>query len=269
MLDEKQWRFHDRVAVLDSHLDKMAKEMDEEFAPMLRDAKVTKEFLAGKGFRYFLNKFKESGILGSCLGACISVAISDCMRKGLEAEFVHGKRGIDINSIPAYNPNAAEFYTDALKDLSDVSFHLLEQVEACANQSFSYLEALLVMGVHEDVKDEAGTFTNLALGSTSSAGGVIDQSINSWLYCVFSALAQEILTDAVLTGTAINDNAGATLATTPDVSGSNPAALTVTMPILPDGLIVRLSVLSGLVFAYSPFKSILGLLIPTFGVANA
>ncbi|GJV84803.1 hypothetical protein Tco_1524701, partial [Tanacetum coccineum] len=215
------------------------------------------------------------------LGACISVAISDCMRKGLEAEFVHGKRGIDINSIPAYNPNAAEFYTDALKDLSDVSFHLLEQVEACANQSFSYPEALLEMGVHEDVKDEAKTFTNLASGSTSSTGGVIDQFtiVPSVSYAgdpgataQSVTLADEVATietDAVLTGTAINDNAGATLATTPDVSGSNPAALTVTMPIPPDGLIVRLSVLSGLVFAYSPFKLILGLLIPTFGVANA
>ncbi|GJR90067.1 hypothetical protein Tco_0214078 [Tanacetum coccineum] len=172
MLDEKQWRFHDRVAVLDSRLDKMAKETDEEFAPMLRDAKVTKEFL----------------------------------------------------------------------DLSDMSFHLLEQVEACANQPFSYLEALLVMGVHEDVQDEARTFTNLASGSTSSVGGVTDQFpvVPSVSYAgdpgataQSVTLADEVATietDVVLTGTAIDDNAAATLATTPDVSGSNPAALTVTMP---------------------------------------
>ncbi|GJV38112.1 hypothetical protein Tco_1410589 [Tanacetum coccineum] len=45
------------------------------------DAKKTKEFLIGKGFRYFLNKFKESDLLGSWLGACISTAISDGMRQ--------------------------------------------------------------------------------------------------------------------------------------------------------------------------------------------
>nr|GEV39564.1 hypothetical protein [Tanacetum cinerariifolium] len=94
-------RFDDRVAVLDARLDKMAKETDEEFAPMLRDTKVTKEFLVRKGFHYFLNKFKKSDVLGSYLSSCIFAAIYDGMK----------------------------------------------QVKACADQPFSYLEALLVMGV--------------------------------------------------------------------------------------------------------------------------
>ncbi|GJT05508.1 hypothetical protein Tco_0839970 [Tanacetum coccineum] len=168
-------RFDDRVAVLDVRLDKMAKAKDEEFAPMLRDAKATREFLIRKGFRYFLNKLKKSDILGSCFGACMSAAIADGMRQGLEAGYVHGKKGTNINSIPDYNPNATEVYAVALKALSDVSFPLLKQVEAYADQPFSYLEALLVMGVHEDIQDEARTFTNPASGSTSPAGGVINK----------------------------------------------------------------------------------------------
>ncbi|GKE17674.1 hypothetical protein Tco_1425251 [Tanacetum coccineum] len=107
--------FNDRVVALDAWLDKMAKETDEEFALMLRDAKATKEFLIGKGFRNFLNKFKESDILGARFGACISAAIVDGMRQGLEAVFVHGKRGMDLNSIPTYDINATEVYADALK----------------------------------------------------------------------------------------------------------------------------------------------------------
>ncbi|GJU08757.1 hypothetical protein Tco_1125187 [Tanacetum coccineum] len=172
-----QRRFDERVAVLDACLDKMDKERDEEFSPMLRDVKKTKEFLIGKGFRYFLNKFKESDILGSRLGACISATISDGMRQGLEAGFVHGKKGTNINSIPTYNPDATEVYVDALKALNDVSFPLLEQVKACAKQLFSYLEALFVMGVDESIQDEVGTSTNPASGETSSAGGGDEQFI--------------------------------------------------------------------------------------------
>ncbi|GJQ98355.1 hypothetical protein Tco_0009494 [Tanacetum coccineum] len=51
-------KFDERVAELDAILAKMAKETDEEFAPMPRDDKKTKEFLFGKGFHYFLNKFQ-------------------------------------------------------------------------------------------------------------------------------------------------------------------------------------------------------------------
>ncbi|GKF14044.1 hypothetical protein Tco_0055506, partial [Tanacetum coccineum] len=87
----------------DARLDKMVKETDEEFAPMLKDARETKFFIIWK----------------------------DGMGQGLEVRFVHGKKGTDINSIPAYNPNAMEFYADSLSALNNVTFPLLEQIEAC------------------------------------------------------------------------------------------------------------------------------------------
>ncbi|GKB25131.1 hypothetical protein Tco_0864532 [Tanacetum coccineum] len=82
MLDNQQGRFDERVATLDARLDKMMKETDEELAPI--------------------------ELLGTHLGAFISVAISDGMGQGLEVRLVHGKKGTDINSIPAYNPNVTE-----------------------------------------------------------------------------------------------------------------------------------------------------------------
>ncbi|GJW17172.1 hypothetical protein Tco_0392887 [Tanacetum coccineum] len=132
MLDAQQKRFDERVAVLDGCLDKMVKEMDEEFTPMLRDAIHTKKWIVGQGFCYFLNKFKESELLRTHLSARISAAIADGMRQGLEAGIIHGRKGTDINSILAYNPNATEVYLDALNVLNDVSFPSLEQLEACA-----------------------------------------------------------------------------------------------------------------------------------------
>ncbi|GKC73906.1 hypothetical protein Tco_1119789 [Tanacetum coccineum] len=145
MLDNQQRRFDERVAALDARLDKMVKETNEEFAPMLKDAREIKFFIIWKGFCYFLNKFKESELLGTYLGAFISVAISDGMGQGLEVRLVHGKKGTDINSIPAYNPNATEVYADSL--------------------------------MRESIQDEAGTSTNPTFNSTSSVGGVTEQFI--------------------------------------------------------------------------------------------
>nr|GEV73039.1 RNA-directed DNA polymerase, eukaryota [Tanacetum cinerariifolium] len=65
-------KFVERVAELDARLENMAKETDGEFSPMLRDVKKTKEFLVGKGFRYFLNKFKDSDLLGSCIALLVT-----------------------------------------------------------------------------------------------------------------------------------------------------------------------------------------------------
>ncbi|GJZ82263.1 putative reverse transcriptase domain-containing protein [Tanacetum coccineum] len=93
LLDNQQRRFDERVVALDARHDKMVKEIDEEFAPMLRDTRETK------------------------------------------------------------------------------------RIEACAEQPFSYVEALLVMGVRESIQDEPDTSTNPTSGSTSFAGGVMKQFI--------------------------------------------------------------------------------------------
>ncbi|GJX66891.1 hypothetical protein Tco_0302618 [Tanacetum coccineum] len=95
--------------------------------------------------------------------------------------------------------------------LNDMPFPLLEHIEACVDQSFSYLEALLVMGVRESVQDEAETSTNPASGETSSAvDGVVT-----------------VESDEVPAGTASHDNTAAAVASAPDVSTFDPATLIV------------------------------------------
>ncbi|GJS60190.1 hypothetical protein Tco_0654974 [Tanacetum coccineum] len=238
MLDEQQQRFDDQVAALDARLGRMAKEMDEEFAPMLRDANATKDFLVRRGFHYFLNKFEESDILGARFGAWISATIADGMRRGLEARFFHGNRGTDTNSIPVYNPYAAKVYANTLKALSDVPFPFLDQMEACFDQPFSYLEALLVMGVHEDKGNEVRTLSHPASGSTPSAGGVIDQSLValSVPYAGDAGTAAQdtaptnlvgtVETETVHVETALDGNAFETLASAPNASGAPSTDLT-------------------------------------------
>nr|GEX81608.1 hypothetical protein [Tanacetum cinerariifolium] len=102
MLDAQQRRFDEQVAILDRRLDKMVKETDR-------------------------------------LGACISIVVAG-VRLGLEAGIVHGRKGTDINSILSNNPDVVEVYSDALNALNDVTFPLLEQLEACAGEQFSLLK---------------------------------------------------------------------------------------------------------------------------------
>ncbi|GJX72442.1 hypothetical protein Tco_0309613 [Tanacetum coccineum] len=216
MLDAQQNRFDERVVVLDGCLDKMVNEMDEEFAPMLRDAIHTKKWIVGQGFCYFLNKFKESELLRTRLGARIAAAIADGMRQGLEAGIIHGRKGTDINSILAYNPNATEVYSDALNALNDVPFPLLEQLEACAGVQFSYTKALLVMGVHESKQDRAGTSTNPADdGATATRMTPVEEVTT--VESNFEVLAKIVSNIAALV----------TLASAPDVSTSGPSSLVI------------------------------------------
>nr|GEW90233.1 putative reverse transcriptase domain-containing protein [Tanacetum cinerariifolium] len=207
IMDREQIRFDEWVAALIAHLDKIVKETDEEFAPILRDGRETKKFITRKGFCYFLNKFKESELLGTRLGACIFAAISDRMRQGVEAGFIHGKKGSDINSIASYNQMQGR--------------------------------------VHESIQDEVRTLTNPTSGSTSFASGVTKQFISapSVPYVGYAGATTKDVTsvdEIVTVESGVDALAGtASNLVVPDVFASESA--------LPkDGLIGRLSVLAGL-----------------------
>ncbi|GJS61427.1 hypothetical protein Tco_0656211 [Tanacetum coccineum] len=121
---------------LDARHTNMDREYEVEITLTMRDAIETKKWDVSKGFRYFLNKFKESDLLGTRLGACISATIADAERRS--------------------------------------TWMLLEQLEACVDEKISYIRALLVMEVDEPKKDEVATIENPASGSPSSAGGGVE-----------------------------------------------------------------------------------------------
>ncbi|GKE22070.1 hypothetical protein Tco_1433582 [Tanacetum coccineum] len=135
----------------------------------MRDVVETKKWVVSKGFRYLLEKFKESDLLGAYLGVWISTVITDGMRQGLKVGIVHGRKGTDINSIPAYDPNAAEAYANALNALNNVPFLLFDNLEACACEKLSYFQALLVMTFESDVNVLTGTVSeSVASAATAS-----------------------------------------------------------------------------------------------------
>ncbi|GKF87209.1 hypothetical protein Tco_0258086 [Tanacetum coccineum] len=104
----------------------------------------------------------------------------------------------------AYNPNAAKVYVDVLNALNNVPFPLLEQIEACVDQPFSYLEALLVMEFIIAPSVPYARDTSATAQDVTPVDGVVT-----------------VESDEVPSGTAPQDNVAATLASTLNVLNSD------------------------------------------------
>jgi hypothetical protein len=63
----------------------------------------------------------------------------------LEAGVIHGANGVALDQIEAYKPNAKEQYHDAVVRLSQVTFPLLESLEACRDSPLEFLMSQLVL----------------------------------------------------------------------------------------------------------------------------
>ena len=137
--------FKEQIAGLDAKLDALNKEFNTELLPRYLMALESRRWVIGHGFRRAFNKFKECPELKMRLGGCISAALAEGLRQGLEAGVTHGANGVALNQIEAYKPNAKEQYHDAVVRLSQVPFPLLESLEACRDSPLEFLMSQLVL----------------------------------------------------------------------------------------------------------------------------
>nr|GEU88395.1 retrovirus-related Pol polyprotein from transposon TNT 1-94 [Tanacetum cinerariifolium] len=82
----QQAQLDEGLPALDARLAKIDMEYEEELIPAFKDVVSTKKWVVSKGFRYFLEKFKESDLLNLHLGACVSAAILQGLDNGKEDE---------------------------------------------------------------------------------------------------------------------------------------------------------------------------------------
>ncbi|GJS89160.1 hypothetical protein Tco_0771796 [Tanacetum coccineum] len=129
----------------------------------------------------------------------IALAMSDV---GLEAGFVHGKKGTYINSIPAYDPNVAEVYIDSINVLND--FLSTSSAGGGANQ-------FIVAPSVPYVRDASATTKEFA---TTEEVKVVDSDVN--------VLTRTIPDPDALFSTAFASGASASAASVPHVQDQNP-----------------------------------------------
>ena len=90
-------------------------------------------------------KFKECDELRTRLGNCISAAIAEGLRQGLEDGIEHGLKKTRLEDVEAYDLEAKERYTEAVIRLGNVSFPLLDSLEAYKDSPLEFLMSQLVL----------------------------------------------------------------------------------------------------------------------------
>ncbi|GJS34366.1 hypothetical protein Tco_0532748 [Tanacetum coccineum] len=162
--DAEARRFDERFAELDARIVELNHDMDTELYPYMLTV------VAGRRW-------------------VISMAINKGIQEGLEASIEHGKAGRSLAEVEAYNSSVEAEYVSAVNEFKNVSFLLLEQLEALKDSSLELLmdpnsishEILLSDALAASYgcaeKRKAGASSSSAAGGPSVVAPSLDNSL--------------------------------------------------------------------------------------------
>ncbi|GKF47487.1 hypothetical protein Tco_0137289, partial [Tanacetum coccineum] len=139
-----------RAAELDARIDDVRRDMDNDLYPHMLTAIAGSRWVVGHGFRLAIHKCAQSVECHSALGKVISMAINKGFQQGLEAVIVHGKDGMSLTQVEAYNPEVEEKYVAAVYEFEGVSFPLLDKLESLKDSPLALIMSDLIL------KDDQG-----------------------------------------------------------------------------------------------------------------
>ncbi|GJX21896.1 hypothetical protein Tco_0226341 [Tanacetum coccineum] len=119
MQDEQVKALGDRVATIDSDIMEMALHMDEEFCPRYLTTIAGQRWILSRGLKLAIMKCMQSPEYLATLGGVIGCAIDKGMQDGLAAGIDHGKAGLGLIDVSAYNLFAKAGYVTAINALQD------------------------------------------------------------------------------------------------------------------------------------------------------
>ena len=117
--------------------------LEENFYPNLLTIVASRRWLLSHGFKLFITKSLNCREYLEALGAVISRATEKGMQMGLKAGIEHGKKGYKLEQLVAYKSSAEEDYNAAIKDLRDLDFPLVAQLNALRDASMDDIMDLL------------------------------------------------------------------------------------------------------------------------------
>nr|GEY29871.1 hypothetical protein [Tanacetum cinerariifolium] len=121
---------HDQVAKLDADLLEMALHLEEKFYPHLRTTISGRRWLLTRGLKLVVIKCLNSPVYLTALGSAISRAIEKGMQSGLSVGIDHGKAGMSLEDVVAYNLAAEADFNSTLQRLREVDFPLLAKLSS-------------------------------------------------------------------------------------------------------------------------------------------
>ncbi|GJU55563.1 putative reverse transcriptase domain-containing protein [Tanacetum coccineum] len=130
-----------RCAEMDSRLDALSIDFDEELYPHMLTAIVGRRWVIGHGLRLAVIKCAESTDLRQVFADVVSAGIVKGMSEGLKYGVNHGGAKLDLATLEAYNPEAEGKYIAALTALRDMKYPLVDQLEQLKDAPIDLLMA--------------------------------------------------------------------------------------------------------------------------------
>nr|GEX66500.1 hypothetical protein [Tanacetum cinerariifolium] len=134
-----------RCAKMDTRLDALSIDFDEELYPHMLTAIASRRWMIGRGLRLTVMKCGESLELRQAFTDVVSIGIAKGMSEGLRHEVDHGQAQLSLESIEAYDPEAEAKYIAALKALKDLKYPLVDQLEGLKDAHMDVIMAALYL----------------------------------------------------------------------------------------------------------------------------
>ncbi|GKD37357.1 hypothetical protein Tco_1257564 [Tanacetum coccineum] len=149
-------RVNARCAEIDARLDALSVDFDEELYPHMLTAIVGRRWVIGHGLRLAVMKCAESTELRQAFANVVSAGIAKGMSEGLKYGVEHGKAGLELTAMEAYNPEADNKYVAALRDLKDLNYPLIDELEQLKDGPLDVIMASLYLD--SDTSEDAPQF---------------------------------------------------------------------------------------------------------------
>ncbi|GJX38696.1 hypothetical protein Tco_0251999 [Tanacetum coccineum] len=118
-----------RCAEMDARLDTLSVDFDEELYRHMLTAIAGCRWVIRHGLRLAVMKCAKSTELRQAFANVVSAGIAKGMSEGLKYGVEHGKAGLELTAVEAYDPEADNKYVDALHNLKDLSYPLIDELE--------------------------------------------------------------------------------------------------------------------------------------------
>ncbi|GKC77783.1 hypothetical protein Tco_1128557 [Tanacetum coccineum] len=132
-----------RCAEMDSRLDKLSVDFDEELYPHMLTVITGRRWVIGHGLRLAVMKCAESSKIRQAFVDVVSAGLAKGMSEGLKYGIEHGKAGQDLADVEAYDSEATSKLFKALQDLKDLKYPMVGQLERLKDVPMELLMASL------------------------------------------------------------------------------------------------------------------------------
>ncbi|GKA31301.1 hypothetical protein Tco_0717606 [Tanacetum coccineum] len=116
-------------AKMDARLDALSIDFDEELYPHMLTAIAGRRWVIGHGIRLAIMKCAESTEMRQVFANVVSTGIAKGTSEGLRYGIEHWKACRDLVDVEAYDPDANDKLFKALKDLNDLKYLMVDQLE--------------------------------------------------------------------------------------------------------------------------------------------